>query len=34
MGNNSVQETTEKITSILAETKNNHEFVEMLKKRI
>lgn len=34
MSNNSVQEITEKITSILTETKNNQEFVDMLKKRI
>jgi len=34
MSNNSVQEITERITSILAETKNNQEFVDILKKRI
>ena len=34
MSNNSVQEITEKITSILTETKNNQEFVDLLKKRI
>ncbi len=34
LGNNSIQEVTEKIVSSLVETKHNQEFVEMFKKRI
>ena len=34
MSNNPVHEVTEHIISSLIETKNNNEFIEMLKKRI
>ena len=34
MGNSSVQDVTENIINSLVETKNNREFIELLKKRI